>query len=338
LGKAKTVEFALGAVGTNTVRGTPWNPCDAKVQRIPGGSSSGPAVAVAAGLCAFATGSDAGGSVRIPAGMCGIFGLKTTIGLWPLDGVFPLSPTFDTLGLLTRSAADAATVFFALSDEAAPLPATLAGLRFGRPARVFYEGLEEAVTTCMDTALAALQVAGATIVDIDVPEAAERTEVFPVILPVELLATLGRARFEEGRSRMDPVVAARMARVLDAPADHYIRLRNRQAELVQIGEAKMAGLDGWLTPTAAIRPVPVSDFDDMESGLRLAFSITQDSQPVNLFGQCGVSLPIHHLGSDLPVGLQIVCAPGEDRQLLAVACAVENLLGRPAAPDLSGFL
>jgi aspartyl-tRNA(Asn)/glutamyl-tRNA(Gln) amidotransferase subunit A len=100
----------------------------------------------------------------------------------------------------------------------------------------------------------------------------------------------------------------------------------------------MAGLDGWLTPAAAIRPVPISVLEDAESGMRLALAITQDSQPVNMFGQCGASLPIHHLGSELPVGLQIVCAPGEDEKLLAMSCAVERALGRPPPPDLSGFL
>ncbi len=99
LGKTKTVEFALGAAGTNRVRGTPRNPWDAKVFRVPGGSSSGSAVAVATGMCGFAIGSDTGGSVRIPAALCGTIGLKTTVGLWPLDGVFPLAPSFDTIGL-----------------------------------------------------------------------------------------------------------------------------------------------------------------------------------------------------------------------------------------------
>ena len=86
LGKTRTVEFALGATGISTSRGTPWNPWDASVRRITGGSSSGSGVATAAGLCAFSIGSDTGGSVRLPATFCGIFGLKTTVGLWPTDG------------------------------------------------------------------------------------------------------------------------------------------------------------------------------------------------------------------------------------------------------------
>jgi aspartyl-tRNA(Asn)/glutamyl-tRNA(Gln) amidotransferase subunit A len=338
LGKAKTVEFALGAVGINAVRGTPWNPSDPNVARIPGGSSSGPAVAVAARLCAFAIGSDTGGSVRLPAALCGTFGLKTTVGLWPLDGVFPLSPTFDSLGILSRTAEDASTVFFALSDVGEPPPADIAGLRFGKPVRHFFDGLDDAVASCTEAALQRLRAAGARVVEIDVPEAAERSNFFPIILPAELISALGRERFDAGRSRMDPVVATRAASGLEVAADHYIRLLRRQRELVGIAQGRMAGLDAWITPSATIQPVPVSDFDNLESGLALAFSITQNSQPMNLFGQCGASLPIHHLGADYPVGLQIACSPHQDAKVLGIARAIENVLGSPPAPDLAGVL
>src|SRR3546814_99103 len=97
LGKTRTVEFALGATGVNEARGTPWNPWDATVHRFPGGSSSGSAVAVAAGLFGFALGTDTGGSIRIPARFCGLFGHTTTIGLWQTAGAFPLSPTSDPI-------------------------------------------------------------------------------------------------------------------------------------------------------------------------------------------------------------------------------------------------
>jgi aspartyl-tRNA(Asn)/glutamyl-tRNA(Gln) amidotransferase subunit A len=338
LGKAKTVEFALGAVGTNSVRGTPWNPHDADVQRIPGGSSSGPAVAVAAGLCGFAIGSDTGGSVRMPAALCGVFGLKTTVGLWPVDGVFPLSPTLDSLGLITRSAADASTIFHALIDLPEAAPATVAGLRLGKPRSYFYDGLDPAVASCTEAALARLAAAGAQVIEIEVPEAAEREALFPVILPAELIAGLGRARFERERPHMDPVVAARAAKGLDVAADQYIRALRRHRELIAVGQTRMAGLDGWVMPTSTLPPVPVAEFDDMQKALALAFSITRNSQPLNMFGQCGTSHPIHHLGSALPVGLQIAGAPNGEVPLLAVARAVEQVLGTPRAPDLSGFL
>jgi len=96
VGKTKTVEVAYGAWGTNQVRGTPWNPWDAEVHRMPGGSSSGSGVAVASRMAHCAVGTDTGGSVRIPAAACGLTGLKVTEGRLPLDGIVPLSHTLDT--------------------------------------------------------------------------------------------------------------------------------------------------------------------------------------------------------------------------------------------------
>jgi aspartyl-tRNA(Asn)/glutamyl-tRNA(Gln) amidotransferase subunit A len=157
LGKTKTVEFAYGAAGTNSVRGTPWNSWDSQVHRAPGGSSSGSAVAVAAGLCAFAIGSDTGGSVRLPASLCGIFGLKTTVGLWPTDGVFPLSPTLDSIGLLTRSAEDAAIAFAVLTGRPIPTAASLRALRLGLPEDFFFDELDPTVAQCIDATMALLK-------------------------------------------------------------------------------------------------------------------------------------------------------------------------------------
>ena len=111
LGKTHTVEFALGATGLNKHKGTPKNPWDENIHRMPGGSSSGSAVAVASGLTAFAIGTDTGGSVRIPASLNGVVGLKTTKNRWPTDGIFPLSPTLDTPGPIARNVKDTKLIF-----------------------------------------------------------------------------------------------------------------------------------------------------------------------------------------------------------------------------------
>ena len=216
--------------------------------------------------------------------------------------------------------------------------ATVSGLRLGKPTRYFYDDLDPAVASCTQIALERLQAAGATLVEIEVPEAAEREALFPVVLPAELIAVLGRERFDKGRSQMDPVVAARAARGLETSADQYIRVIGRHRELIAIARSRMAGFDGWITPTAALTPPPVEDFDDLQKALGLAFSITKSSQPMNMFGQCGVSLPVHHLGSALPVGLQVACSPNSEVQLLAVAKAVEEVLGTPPPLDLTAFV
>src|SRR5262249_44867451 len=115
LGKTHTVEFAMGSWGTNTHLGTPRNPWDPAVHRTPGGSSSVPAGAAAAGLAPVAIGTDPGGSVRLPAAWCGIAGLKVTAGRISTHGVLPLSFTLDTPGPLARSVEDAALIFRALN-------------------------------------------------------------------------------------------------------------------------------------------------------------------------------------------------------------------------------
>ena len=111
LGKTQSVEFALGGWGTNEFFGTPWNPWDLETHRIPGGSSSGSGVAVAAGLCAAALGSDTGGSVRLPSAYCGITGLKPTFGRVSNYGVMPLSTSLDTVGPMARCVEDVALIY-----------------------------------------------------------------------------------------------------------------------------------------------------------------------------------------------------------------------------------
>jgi aspartyl-tRNA(Asn)/glutamyl-tRNA(Gln) amidotransferase subunit A len=129
LGKTHTVEFAMGSWGTNTHMGTPRNPWDLAVHRTPGGSSSGSAVVVAAGLAPIAIGTDTGGSVRLPAGWCGIVGLKVTAGRISTYGVLPLSFTLDTPGPIARSVEDAAILFRLLNGPDPLDPQTLRGLR-----------------------------------------------------------------------------------------------------------------------------------------------------------------------------------------------------------------
>lgn len=338
LGKTKTVEFALGVTGISTPRGTPWNPWDAEVQRLPGGSSSGSAVATAAGLCGFAIGSDTGASIRVPAGFNGVFGLKTTWGLWATDGVFPLARHLDSIGPITKTAEDAAIVLSVFTGEAPASPPPLTGVRLGKPEDYFYRDLDPVAARCMDGALAALAEAGVEIVPIDVPEAPEREKYFPKVLPACLIAELGRERFLANRERLDSIVVARGSAGLDVPASEQIALETRRREHMRTVAARFDGLDGWVTPTTAIPPVPVSDLADVEKGMAVTLRLTQTSQPINYLGLCGVNIPIHRYGSPLPVGLQIVCPAGEDRRLAALSRAVEAVVGAPSKPDLHAFL
>ena len=337
LGKTKTVEFALGATGVNDARGTPWNPWDLEVHRTPGGSSSGSGVAVAAGLCGFAMGSDTGGSVRIPACLNGIFGHKTTIGLLPTDGVFPLSPTLDTVGPLTRTAADAALVHAAATGEAAPRPAAPRGLRLGRPTGFFFEGCEPEVVSRVEAALAALARAGVEIVDVDIPDPNEREWLFPAICPPELLAALGENAFRQARPNMDPATGARAEKGFEVSGREHAAAIARHHALAAEAEAAMAGVDAWVGPTSPFLPMPVGDFSDPDA-LARSFLTSRNTQPSNLFRQCAVTTPVHGFGGGgLPVGLQIMCRNGDDARALSIAMAVEELFGPAPAPDLSAI-
>ncbi|MBI4182432.1 MAG: amidase [Proteobacteria bacterium] len=337
LGKTRTVEFARGAAGINRVRGTPVNPWDARAHRIPGGSSSGAAVAAAAGLAGLNVGTDTGGSVRGPAAFCGVFGLKTSKGLWGIDGIFPNAPSFDTVGLLTSSAADAALAFAALTGGPPPRPARLAGLKFGRPVNHFFDGLDPVVAECTEATIARLAAAGAEILPVDVPEAGERLD-FLRLCAAEFLASLGRERFLAERERMEPLTVARALPALEMKADEALRVLNRHRELVALYRERMAGFDAWIGPTATLVAPTLAEVADVEKGLALEARLGVNTHLVSFFGLSATTTPIQGRGAALPVGLQVICAGGEDRRALAVALAVEALVGPPPRPNLSGFL
>ena len=327
LGKTATTEFALG--GFNLRRPPPWNPCDPEVARMTGGSSHGSAVAMAAGLCAFALGSDTGGSVRWPAALCGVVGYKATTDHWPQDGIFPLSRAMDSIGVFSSCVADLRWVHAALADEtvgAAPLPSELV---LALPGAHFFQNLEPPVRACFDRALELLRAAGATIREVALPEAAEIDEVFGRMVTAEWLGFVGRERFLANESSIDPVVAARVRGGLELRADEYVRLAARQQALKAMIAERAEGIDGWISPTVVKQPAPCADFRDVAEVAAWNRVTTQNTRPANLFGQCGISLPMQHLGAPWPAGLQLCAAPGEDRRLLAVAAAVEAVIGRP---------
>ena len=337
LGKLKTTEFALGgAGGINSVRGTPWNPWDAATHRVPGSSSSGSAAATAAGLCGFAIGSDTGGSVRGPAAFCGLFGLKTSVGLWPTDGVYPLSFTLDSVGLLCRGAADAAIAAAALSGWTAPRARPAGQIRLGRPTTVLFDDLEPGIAAATDDAMAALSRAGMEIVPFDLPELSETGGPGAAISFIEGLAALGPDRFDAIRGAMDPVVVDRLESVRDVGAGAYIDGLKWHRKLCRAAETAMRGLDGWIAPTRAITAPPVAAFTDLEAAQRINAVMVRNTRPANLFGLCASTSPIQ--GLELPAGLQLHCETGADRRLLEIALTMEQVIGVPAAPDVSGFL
>jgi len=325
LGKTWTSEFALG--GINFIQRVPWNPCDPQVHRTPGGSSGGSAVALAAGLCAFALGTDTGGSVRMPAALCGVFGHKFSARAFARDGIFPLSPTLDSPGTFTASARDAATVWQMLSGSGVHANLPLRGLRFARPAPVFYDDLDTEVAQAVEGALERLRRAGAAVEAVDVPEVLEFETIFGRIVPLELLDILGRERVRDNLARLDPVTQARFTAVLDARSSDARSVAADLAALRTRARARTAGFDAWLTATAPLVPAPLEGYQTVAAALAWNRRALRNTRPGNVFDQCGVSLPLP--GTALPAGLQILCPAGEDARLLAIAGAVEAALSSP---------
>jgi aspartyl-tRNA(Asn)/glutamyl-tRNA(Gln) amidotransferase subunit A len=338
LGLTRTVEFALGATGTNYNQGTPRNPWDGGTFRLASGSSSGSAVAMAAGLCGFAIGSDTGGSVRGPAAYCGVVGLKTTAGLWPLDGVFPFSKTFDTIGPLTGSVADAALVTSALLGKPSPAPRPLRAVRLGRASALF-EDADAEVAGCIDAALDALVQEGAQVTDVEFDEFREANEVFTIVSRPELIAHMGAERFEASRDRMNPDVADRAAPGLAISAAEYARGLWRYAELRRFATDAMLGFDAWIAPTKLrLAPPYAGAFESLDGERALTRHCAGPTRQATALGLCAASLPVQQFGSPLPVGMQVIGPANEELRLLSLCLTIEKVIGAPSLPDLSPFL
>lgn len=334
LGITKTTEFAAATI--NSSKTMPWNPWDAAIKRVCGGSSHGSAAALAAGLCAFAIGSDTGGSVRLPAALCGLVGLKPSMGIWSTDGVFPLSPTFDTVGVFAHSVADVRLVFATLTGRKALAMPPPSEIRCGRVVNLF-EGLRLPVAEAMECAMSRLAAEGVRFVDIDLPEAVEVGSVFGRILAGELVHHLGRERLLTQRERIDPVTWARIESELDMDGQTLAALHRRQRELVALIQQRINGLDAIVCPTTPLSPDPVTEVEEPTRAIAWNRESGRNTRPGNLFGLCGISLPVHAPGK-LPVGLQLLCGNGDDDRLLAVACCFESVLGCSTRPDLSPFV
>ncbi len=205
LGKLNMDEFAMGSSNETSYYGPVRNPWD--TERVPGGSSGGSAAAVAAGLCAAATGTDTGGSIRQPAAFCGVTGVKPTYGRCSRWGMVAFASSLDQAGVLARSAADAALLLGAMAgfderdstcasepvpDYGALLADDIEGLRIGLPTEYFGEGLDAGVEASVRAALAALEQLGASILDISLPNAPLSVPVYYVVAPAECSSNLAR--------------------------------------------------------------------------------------------------------------------------------------------------
>ncbi len=331
LGKTNMSEFAFSGVGINPHYGTPRNPCDVAVARVPGGSSSGAAVSVALGLALAGLGSDTGGSIRIPAALCGLVGFKSTQSRIPLQGVMELSRTLDTVGAITRNVRDSLVVEGVLSQQ--PLlaeAADLRGVRFAVPQTLFLDELDPAVAQAFARALTRISAAGAQVVELPLSalsEIAARSQPGG-FSPVEGFAA-HHARLARAPERIDPRVAARMALGEGVSAVDYLSLHNRRHEWIAHMEAELQGFDAMLSPTVAlVAPELAPLVADDAAFFKANRLLLRNPSAINYLDGCAFSLPCQAAG-ELPVGLMVSAVRGLDARLAAIALALEPLLVAP---------
>jgi aspartyl-tRNA(Asn)/glutamyl-tRNA(Gln) amidotransferase subunit A len=332
LGKTHTVEFAMGSFGTNTHLGTPRNPWDLAVHRTPGGSSSGSAVAVAAGLAPAAIGTDTGGSVRLPAAWCGIVGLKVTAGRISTHGVLPLSSTLDTPGPMTRSVEDAALIFRVLNGPdprdpqtlawtpSDPLPALrrgVAGLRLAVMPDAERKDVAADVLAAYDAAVDTLARLGARIVRPALPRGfRDYGATTGRIIAAEGYRFVGHL-VDDASLPVDPHVRPRIQPGRDISALDYQRtLAEREQHKREFAEA-LADTDALLTPTAQTAAIPIDRVDQSTTAAYF-------TRAGNYLGLCGLAVPNGFTADGLPTSLQILCGPGDETTALRIGWAYEQ--------------
>src|SRR5580704_2337866 len=305
VGKANLTELCWSAVGTNTWSGTPVNPVDPR--RIPGGSSSGSAVAVAAGEADVALGTDTGGSVRIPAACCGIVGLKTTWGRVSVDGVYPLATSLDTVGPLGM---DVAAVELGMRLIESGFAAGSCELAVGRMRPEV--DVDPVTDIAVDAALTAagLRVTGVAGFDFRAANGAGN-----VLIDIE--AYQANAHLIPQLDRLSPQMRRNMTESAAVTADQR-DAASRTRQEVRAWFAAMLDRHPFLALPTLVGPPPLLGERRM--------SLTVLTMPANLAGLPALALPVPDGPAGLPASLQLIGPPGSEEQLIALGRVIEAAL------------
>jgi aspartyl-tRNA(Asn)/glutamyl-tRNA(Gln) amidotransferase subunit A len=338
IGRLNMSEFAMGPTGDNAHHGRARNPIDP--DRITGGSSSGSGAAVGAGIVLAALGSDTGGSIRLPSACCGVAGIKPTQGRVSRFGAMPLSFSQDCIGPLARNMEDAYRILSIISGAdandptcqniAAPgaLFSDLSKLRIGVPEALFPDGLDAAVGHGLETAIAALSKAAATISNVNVPDLSS----IPELANVVAMAEAGAVHFDWMRSCPEdygPQVRMRLSQSLSMPAPIYLRaLQLRSILLADFIDTAFSDADVLIAPVMSILP-PLSRDVDVGASLhmnKVVSALTALTRPFSFLGLPVASLPVARSMEGLPVGLQVIGRPWCEREVCSVALYLEKTL------------
>jgi Asp-tRNA(Asn)/Glu-tRNA(Gln) amidotransferase A subunit family amidase len=333
VGRTNMTEFAYSGIGTNPHFGTPANPADPKLPRIPGGSSSGAAVSVATGAAFIGLGSDTRGSIRVPAALCGVVGFKNTARLVPTEGCIPLSTTLDTVCAMTRSVRDAILAHEILSGTPVKRSAApLSGRRFAVARNTLLDALEAPVARAFDAALKALRDAGAAVQEIDIPA-------IDTIGQMQSIGGFGAAEsyawhrglLARAADRYDPRVRKRVEGGAAMKAWEYVDLfRTRERVMAGMAES-LRGFDAVLSPTVPIVAPPIAQVapgaERDDEFFRVNALLLRNTSVVNMIDGCAISIPCQAPG-ELPVGLMIWQGALRDELVLEVALQAEAALAK----------
>ena len=344
IGRTNMSEFAFSGVGINPHHGTPANAATAALDptpRIPGGSTSGGAVSVAAGAAWVALGSDTGGSIRIPAALQGLVGFKSTARLVPTTGAVPLSTTLDTVSAMTRSVRDAVLVHEILAErKVAITEAPLAALRLAVPRTVMLDGLDATVARAFDRALTRLSAAGARIETIELPLLDEIPAINASGGFAAAEAWAFHRRWLAGHEReYDPRVARRIRRGEAMSAADYIDLVAARQKWIARMQAELAVFTALLSPTVPMVAPPIAPLlADDDAFFAANALLLRNPSAVNFLDGCALSLPCQS-AVELPVGLMVWSTALRDDDVLNASLAIEAALAAASgtrSPGVTG--
>jgi len=340
LGKTNLHEFAYGATGENAHYGTAVNPDD--TTRLAGGSSSGSAAALAAGLSAFTLGTDTGGSTRAPAALCGVVGFKPTYGRVSTYATIPYCWSLDHVGIFSRTAEDAAIILQVLAGHdprdpssanvsvpsyAQMLSKNLRGCRIGIPRQFFFERLDSEIEAAARRAMRLCEAKGATLTEVDIPPMEKSRTVSLVIQLPEVLSYHSRY-LPQKKHLYGPDLLAGMALGQCLLAEHYVRAK-RMVEWYrrQIAQT-FQEIDILLTPACPITApkVGAAFVTDQIGKEAVGNAITRFTSFFNMTGHPAIAIPCGKHQNGLPMGIQLVARHFKEDVLLGAAHVLERCL------------
>lgn len=336
VGKANLHQFAMGATTRNADFGDCRNPWDGA--RVPGGSSGGSAVAVAAGMCDVALGTDTGGSIRNPSTYTGIVGLRPTHGSLPMGGILPVSPMCDTVGPMARTVGDVRLAYEVMAglepsgDEAEGAGAGVTGLRVGVLRGYFSRDLDPHVGAALDQVVRALEAQGARATDIDLAGASWLERALGQCVMVADAAALHRSRLERHADAYEPGVRDRLALGASRSASDYATARRVIARWRRVVARAFERFDllvgAATTGVAPLRHAP--------GGLTaVSTGINHLNIPWSGAGTPVIAVPCGLHPTGLPMGIQLVARWGDETRLLDAAAIWERISGGfPTPPGL----